>query len=118
MVPIVIPLTVLDGGPRGIEIGEGEVAVWIRIGMAFELGQRDRLDDRESFGCAVFQIASRILAIEPVKEFPSGVAQIIEGLAVGAYQESLVVADLERVGEVLLTRNPLCLATPTSRTSA
>ena len=41
------------------------------------------------------QIAIRFLAIEPMKQFPRGVAEPEERLAILRHEESLIVADLE-----------------------
>jgi hypothetical protein len=53
------------------------------------------LDDGESFLRPVIQIADGVLAVQPVKQFPSRVTKIEERQAVGIHQITVVLAYLE-----------------------
>ena len=88
------------------------MAVWIWIGVSVELGDGDGLDDREALCRAVFEILRRLLAVEPVKQLPGGVAEVEERLAIGADEVAAIVAELQRESsaEVWETAVPATIA--------
>ena len=83
-------------------VGLGRVVVeqrFIAVGVggieAVELGQYHGLYHREALVGPVFQVPIRLLAVEPVKKLPGGIAQPEKGLAVGGLEVPLVVAHPE-----------------------
>ena len=101
VVPVVIGIGILrvcagrEGGLRGIEIGEREIAVGVGIGETLELGERDGLDAVVALPGAEIEILDGLLAVEPVEELPRGVAEPEAGFSVSCDEEAFVFAHLE-----------------------
>jgi hypothetical protein len=79
------------------------VAVGVRFLVPVEFGESDGLNDREALPGTFFQIAIGVLAGEAVKEFPAGVAEPEERLAVFGDKETPVLAHLE-LRQLLVSR--------------
>ena len=69
------------------------MAVRIGVSEPIDFGERHPLDDVESAGGAVVEVAGRLLAIEPVEDLPGGIAQPEEGRPIGRHEKPLVVRD-------------------------
>ena len=69
------------------------MTIRIGFGNSVHLGQRDRLNHVEPFGRAIPQVPIGLLAVQPVKQFPGGVAHVKERLAIGGGQMAVVFAN-------------------------
>jgi hypothetical protein len=74
------------------------VPVPVRFRQAVEFRERDGFDDGEAFARAVGQIGISLLAIQPVKEFPRGIAKIEKRTPGRLHQVAVILADFERQG--------------------
>ena len=83
---------------RRVAVLQRQRAVAVRLGQTVELGQRDRLDDREALGRAVAQVQRGLVAIQPVEQLPGGVAQVEEWPAVVVDDEAAVRAHSQHIG--------------------
>ncbi len=66
------------------------MAVGIRNRVAIEFGDRNRLNDGEPFRRAVLEIKLGILAVQSMKQFPGGIAQIKEWPAIVVDEETMI----------------------------
>ena len=73
-------------GAGGVVIREGLLAIGVGRVQAVQFGEHDGLNDSETFLGAGVEVKRCILAAETVEEFPGGVAEPHEGLAVGLRQ--------------------------------
>jgi hypothetical protein len=67
----------------------------VPIAVAVEFGDGDRLHNVEAVPGAVVEELFRLLAVQAVKEFPGGVAEPEERLAILGDEETVVVRDFE-----------------------
>ncbi len=82
VVPVVI-IGAFDGeGLSGVILEEGKVAVGVGGMEAIEFGEGDCLDDGEAFVGAVLEVERGFFTVEAVEEFPGGIAEVEEGLAI------------------------------------
>jgi hypothetical protein len=82
-------------GACGIQVDEGDLPLLVGFPEAVHFGQDHRLDDVETFGRAVVEVAGDLLRGKPVEEFPGGIAQPEEGGAVAVLQEVAVGRHLQ-----------------------
>jgi hypothetical protein len=75
MIPVIVIRAVLDVGLRRIVVQQRPMPICIRGVQPVQLGQRHRLNHRETVGRPVLEVFVRLLAVEPVEQFPRRIAQ-------------------------------------------
>ena len=79
----------------GVVVGERLFAVGVGRVEPVEFGEDDGLNYSEAFLAAVLEVEFGVLAIEAVEEFPCGVTEPEERLAIGVLQIAVVIGDFE-----------------------
>ena len=77
-----------------IFVFQGQIAVGVGHGQPADLSQDHGLNDGESLGRPVFEVAAGFRSVEAVEEFPGCVAQVEKGLAVFPDEVATVFADV------------------------
>src|SRR5512139_1293893 len=86
-------------GLRRVAFHQRHIAIGIRDREPAELRQDDSLNHREALLCAIRQVLRRLFPIQTMKQFPGGVAQVEERLAILVLEVAPVVADSDPGGD-------------------